>query len=302
MRAAAVFLAVLVALGATCGIIAQDKTNPPARDSKSTVRVDVDMVVVPVTVVDGDGRYITGLAREHFKVWEEKVEQKIAEFSLDDAPMSLGILLDTSHSMSEELPAARRNAGECFEIGAQDDEYFLMLFADTVYVLSNLTTEFHQLQGRLRSVRPRGSTALNDAIFAGVSTLKQGRNPRKALVVVTDGNDNRSRTPKRKIIEAVKESDLLIYSMGNEASGLLVELTELSGGRNLPTFTGGDLQGICNEIVNDLKNQYVLAYKSTDLARDGNWRNIRVRVSPPPGMGRLSVRAKAGYYAPEAIN
>jgi Ca-activated chloride channel family protein len=269
-----------------------------ARQRAPSLKVDVDLVVVSITVLDRNSRYVGSLPRTSFHLWEDKVEQTIAEFSVEDAPMSLGILLDTSQSMSSGLPIASRNAGECLELGTKSDEYFLMLFSENVYTLTEFTSELARLQSRLRYIKSSGNTSLHDALYAGIATLKHGANPRKAMVVVTDGYENSSRQPGWKVREAVRESDLQIYSIGNTGSGLLNELSEISGGRSLSGYTGKALQGICNEVVRELKSQYTIAYKSTNTARDGKWREIRVRVNPPPGLGRLTARSRTGYYAP----
>jgi Ca-activated chloride channel family protein len=275
----------------TCASLAQDR--PP-----QTLRVDVDVVLIPVTVTNDRGAYVTGLERQHFQVLEDKIEQEIASFSTEDAPMSLGIVLDNSGSMDPVLASARRNGGACLDVGDQSDEYFLVTFADKLLVNTDFTTDIRRLQSHLLMTRAKGSTALYDAVYASLAKLREGNNPRKALVIVSDGYENHSRYSASNLREAVKESDVQVYTIGNEGDGTLRELSQATGGRALsPRSRTYALGNICGQVVQEIKSQYMLGYVSTNTERDGDWRNVRVRVNPPRGMS-VRVRAKTGYYGP----
>jgi Ca-activated chloride channel family protein len=185
------------------------------------------------------------------------------------------------------------------DVGAEDDEYFLIVFSDKLKVNTEFTPDLQKLRTALLTVQSKGSTALYDAIYAGLAKVKEGTHPRKALVVVSDGFDNSSRYTGKNLRDAVKESDVQLYLIGNEGDGALRQLSEDTGGRSLaPRTTIYELGNICSQIVREVKKQYVLGYRSTNQDKDGKWRNINVKLTPPSGIGRLNIRPKKGYLAP----
>jgi Ca-activated chloride channel family protein len=290
-----IFATAIVLLTATCVVWSQ---NAPTK----TISVDVDVVLIPTTVTNDRGQYIGGLEREHFQVFEDKIEQQITYFSTEDAAMSLGIVLDSSGSMNPIINQARRNGGACMNMGSQEDEYFLIVFSDKLKVNTDFTTDLQNLRTELLTVKPKGSTALYDAIYAGLAKVREGNHPRKALVVVSDGYDNHSRYSGKNLREAIKETDVQLYLIGNQGDGALRGLAESTGGRSLsPRARSFELGNICNEIVRNLKNQYLIGYRSTNGIKDGKWRDVRIRVSPPAGI-KLNVRYRSGYYAPTDAN
>ncbi len=274
----------------TCVLLAQDA---PVKQ----LSVDVDIVQVPVTVTNDQGQFVGGLEKQHFKVFEDKVEQEITYFSTEDAPMSLGIVLDSSGSMNPIMALARSNGGACTDVGTEDDEYFLIVFSDKLKVNTDFSTDLQKLRMALLTVQSKGATALYDAIYAGVAKVRTGTHPRKALVVVSDGFDNHSRYTGKNVRDAIKESDVQLYLIGDEGDGALRQLAENTGGRSLPGRSPTyEIGGICRQVVKELKNQYVLGYRSTNQAKDGAWRNITVKLSPPNGI-KLTPRPKKGYFA-----
>jgi len=275
----------------SCVFLAQDL-------STKQIAVDVDIVMVPVTVTNDLGQHVSGLGQEHFQIFEDKVEQSIAYFSTEDAPMSLGIVLDSSGSMNEGMDLARRNGGACTNVGTQEDEYFLIVFSDKLKVNTDFTSDLQKLRAELLTVKSKGNTALYDAIYAGLNKVRNGQRPRKALVVVSDGIDNSSRYSARSVRDAVKETDVQLYLIGNYGDGGLTQLAEQTGGRSLtPRTRAYELGNICTQIVRELKNQYLLGYKSSNPLRDGKLRNIRVKVNPPGDL-ELHARSRTTYYAP----
>jgi Ca-activated chloride channel family protein len=211
----------------------------------------------------------------------------------------LGIVLDASGSMNPTMALARRNGVACTDVGAEDDEYFLMVFSDKLKVNTDFTPDLQKLRMALLTVQSKGSTALYDAIYAGLAKVKEGTHPRKALVVVSDGFDNHSRYTGKNVRDAVKESDVQLYLIGNEGDGALSQLAEDTGGRSLaPRTRVYELGNICSQIVKEVKNQYLLGYRSTNQEKDGKWRNISVKLTPPSGIGRLNTRPRKGYFAP----
>ena len=273
-----------------------------------TLKVDVELVTLNASVTDSQSRYVTGLGQEHFHIWEDKVEQKIEYLSSEDVPLSVGIIFDVSGSMNDKLSKARDAAVTFLKLGNLDDEYFLIEFSDRPKVVQDFTTDISNLQSRLVFTPAKGMTSLYDAVYLGLEKLKEGTNPRKALLLITDGEDNRSRYTFSDVKEFVKEQDVQVYSIGilggfdsagYSVSGrsLLEELSVKTGGLAFFPDSVDQLEDICTKIAVELKNQYVIGYRSSNLAKDGRWRKLQLKITSPKGLPRLSVRAKNGYYA-----
>jgi Ca-activated chloride channel family protein len=274
----------------------------------STLSVDVDLVLLNATVTDSRNRHVTGLAKENFQVWEDKIEQDIQYFSAEDIPLSVGIIFDISGSMKDKLTPARTAASTFLRMGDRNDEYFLVEFGNSPQLAENFTTDVAKLQSRLLFTRANGMTSLFDALYLGLNQVGRGSNSRKALLLITDGEDNHSRYSFSDVREFAKEHDVQIYAIGivddssPQGSGyrgraVLEDLANLTGGRAFFPPSVYDLESICAQIGVDLKNQYVLGYRSLNHSNDGKWRKVQVRINRPKGMPRLSVRAKSGYYA-----
>jgi len=263
--------------------------------AQKPLKVDVDLVLFNVTVTDSDNRFISGLKAENFQLSEDKVEQKIRYFSSDAAPVSLGIVFDMSHSMEKKMDFAREAAARFLESGTPDDEYFLVEFSNRAKVAQGFTTDINRLRDSLTFKAAEGSTALYDGIYLGLSQLKKGQNPKKALLLITDGEDNHSRYSRGDIREVLREADAQIYAI-DLGRALLSELAEMTGGHSYHASVS-DLEEICRKIALELKSQYVIGYESTNTNNDGKFRKVRVRVTPPAGMGKFSVRTRQGYFA-----
>jgi Ca-activated chloride channel family protein len=259
------------------------------------LKVDVDLVMVNVAVTDSENRVITDLKAEDFQLFEDKIEQTIKYFSTDVAPLSLGIVFDISHSMEKKLDLAKAAAVRFLETGTPEDEYFLVEFSNRAEVSEDFTTDISRLRDQLAFKPAQGATALYDAVYLGLSKVKAGNNPKKALLLITDGEDNHSRYSRRDIREFLRESDVQIYAI-DLGRALVGDLAEMTGGHS---YRGSvdDLEDICEKIALELKSQYVLGYASTNTNKDGKFRKIRVRTTSPPGLDRLNVRARHGYYA-----
>ena len=265
--------------------------------AQKALKVDVDLVMVNVTVMDGGNRFVTDLKPDNFQLFEDKVEQQIRYFSSEVAPASLGIIFDISHSMEKKLEFARSAAGKFLETGTPDDEYFLVEFSNRANLAEGFTTDINRLRDRLAFKPAEGSTALYDGIYLGLAELKRGQNPKKALLLITDGEDNHSRYSRGDIREFVREADAQIYVI-DLGRALLGDLAEMTGGHSYHASVD-DLEDTCEKIAQELKSQYVIGYESTNTSKDGKYRKIRVRVTPPAGLGKLSVRTREGYYAPK---
>jgi Ca-activated chloride channel homolog len=278
----------------------------------SPIQVDVNMVVVNVTVTDPFDRIVTGLDQSNFQVFDEKVEQEIVSFSTEDAPIAVGLIFDSSGSMGEKIQKAKEAALQFFKTSNPQDEFMLINFSDRVNLISGFTSQYESVQDRLLFVKSAGRTALFDAIYLGLSEGRKATTNRKALLVISDGGDNHSRYTEKDVKKAVKESDCQIYAVGifeplamrlrttEEGRGpsLLAELAELSGGRMFSVDDASELPDIAEKISIELRNQYVIGYKPSNLVRDGRWRRVRVKLNPPRGLPPLQVYARTGYYAP----
>jgi Ca-activated chloride channel family protein len=277
-----------------------------------SIQVDVNLVVVNVTVTDPYDRIVTGLERGNFQVFDEKVEQEIAAFSTEDAPISVGLVFDSSGSMGDKILKSREAALQFFKTSNPQDEFLLINFSDRPNLVSGFTSKFEDIQDRLLFVKSSGRTALLDAIYLGLSEARKATTSRKALLIISDGGDNNSRYTKNDVQNAVREADVQIYAVGvfeplsmrtrtpEEAGGpsLLAELAEVSGGRMFSVEDVNELPDIVEKISVELRNQYVIGYKPSNLVRDGRWRRIRVKLNPPKGLPPLQVYARTGYYAP----
>ena len=269
---------------------AQQRPAPP-----KTINVDVEVVLINATVTMPDGRFVTNLDKKSFQLWEDKVEQKIEYFSSEDLPVSVGIIFDASGSMSPYLGMARSAAVTFLKMGDRSDEYFLVEFNDKPRITVEFTSDISKLQNHLVFTAAKGLTALYDALYLGMDTVKKGVHPKKALLVVTDGEENHSRYSFSNVRDFVREQDVQLYAIGPAAP--LSSLAKLTGGRSFDA-SFRDLEDICMKIAVELKNQYMIGYRSTNESKDGRWRKVELRVTAPRGMPKLNVRGKSGYYAP----
>jgi Ca-activated chloride channel family protein len=272
------------------------------------VKSKVDLVLVPVTVTDPLNRLVTGLDKENFQVFEGKEAQEVRNFSSEDAPVSLGVIFDMSGSMASKIERAREAVVEFFKTANPQDEFFLITFNDKPEEISDFTQSVDDLQSKLVFTVPKGRTALLDAIYLGVSKMRQAKYPKKALLIISDGGDNHSRYTEGEIKSLVKEADVMIYSIGiydhyfqteEERLGpaLLGDVSDLSGGRSFTIDNPNDLADVATKIGIELRNQYVLGYRPKNPGHDGKWHKIKVKLLPPKGLPPLHVYARTGYYA-----
>ena len=312
VMAALLLVALPVAIVARAVRSQAPQENSAEKKPGQTLKVDVDLVLVNATVTDQLNRYVSGLESQHFQIWEDKVEQKVEYFNAQDVPISVGIIFDVSGSMKEKIGTSTQAAATFLKTGNPDDEYFLVTFANRPEVVADFTTDVTKLQSKLLMTNAKGMTAMYDSVYLGLEKLKEGSNPKKALLLITDGEDNRSRYTFQNVKDFVKEQDVQIYgigivddfnsqlSAGRTGRAMIEELADITGGRAFFPDSVQELEDICTKIAVELKNQYVLGYHSTNGAKDGKWRKLRVKVNPPKGIQHLNVRAKSGYFAPTA--
>jgi Ca-activated chloride channel family protein len=276
------------------------------------LRVDSSLVLIPVHVTTPDGFSVTNLTKENFALAEDNVEQTITTFSKDDAPLSVGLLFDSSGSMHNKMVKSSEAVATFFKTSNADDEFFLVEFNERPKLLVPFTPDSDEIYRRVARIRPFGRTSLLDAIHLAMVNMKKARNFRKAIVVLSDGGDNRSRFTSSEIKNALLETDVQLFAMGifdedarrqtvEEQNGprLLDELAEQTGGRLYTVDNLDDLESISARISQELRNQYLLGYSPTNGSRDGKYRQVRLKLDAPAELPKLRTNYRHGYYAPE---
>jgi Ca-activated chloride channel family protein len=282
----------------------------PDDDDDKPIPVHTDLVTVTMTVTDMYGRYVSGLGKSAFTILDNNVEQKIEFFSDVDAPVSVGILFDISGSMSgEKISKARQALGRFIATSHPSDEYFLIAFNSRAQLLMDRTRNGDAVLDKLTLVTPKSQTALYDAVYLGVEKVTRGAHQKKAILIISDGQDNNSRYNFTDVRRLLKESDVTVYSVGILSGGdygsslgmsgqsFLDELSSVTGGKTFYPNTNVELDEIFERIALELRHQYSMGYYPKDFVPDGKWRKIKVRVKPPRGLPRLGVRSREGYYA-----
>ena len=262
-----------------------------------------------MTVTDNQNRLVTGLERENFYVYENNQPQTIRSFSTDDAPVTIGIIFDLSGSMTSKFARARKALSEFMRTSNPQDEFFVIAFNDRPAVVVDYTSSIDDVDARMVMLKPQARTALIDATYLGINKLKDAKYERKALLIISDGGDNRSRYSEGELRRAVRESDVQIYSIGifdqyaptveeKEGPILLTDICDMTGGRLFRVTDVSELGDIASRISAELRNEYVVGYKPTDPKKDGNWRKLKGKLNPPQGLPQLIVHNRQGYYAP----
>lgn len=311
----------LVLVSSVAAAYAQEKPLENAKPSASPspklgteldgpVIVNTDLITLTVTVTDTYGRYVSGLNKNAFTILDEKQPQDITFFSDDDAPVSVGVIFDVSGSMSgDKIKRAREALSKFIQTSHESDEYFLIAFNSRAQLLLDKNRDGNAVLDKLTFVETHGQTALYDAVYLGVEKVQRGTHPKRALLVISDGQDNSSRYTFDNLRRLLKESDVTVYgigilsgndagsSLGMEGQGILDELSGVSGGKAFFPRSGVEMDDIFEQIALELRHQYSIGYKPLNFTRDGKWRRIKVKVTPPRGLPRLFVRSKEGYYA-----
>jgi len=301
--------------GPIVSIVPRVRSEPVANYTaypRADLRVDVPLIQIPVHVTTVIGTNVTDLRQENFRVFEDGVEQSVTNFAMEDAPLSIGLVFDSSGSMHTKIRKSAEAAAVFFKIANPEDEFFLIEFNDRPKLTVPFTQDSQEVYNRIARIRASGRTSLLDAIHMALAQMKHARNLRKAILIFSDGGDNRSRYTEREVKEAMRESDVQVYAMGifdpddprkltrEEQDGprLLTELAEETGGKHFPVDHLDDLAGVCDRIGNELRNQYLLGYLSANSARDGRYRRIKVVLANTGSRPQLKPYYRLGYYAP----
>jgi len=314
-RTVSVRLAILclLSLVSAAGAFAQDPTPQPTETPEiDPKRIDVktDLITLTLTVTDLYGRYVSGLTKQAFTIQDDGKEQEITFFSDADSPASVGILFDVSGSMSGDKIAKARNALSKFiNTSHPSDEYFLIAFNKRAQLLLDRSRDGEAVLQKLTLVEPKHNTALYDAVYLGLERVSRGSHQKKALLIISDGQDNASRYNFGEVKRLMKESDIVTYAVGilggsdsSSQLGLmgqsfLDELTSVTGGRSFYPNSDPELDEIFERIAIELRHQYSIGYTPPNFKPDGKWHKVKVRVKPPRGISRLTVRSREGYYA-----
>jgi VWFA-related protein len=294
----------------------QEKAGTASREaypSSTTILVHSDLVQIPVTVTDGSGRIVSGLEKEHFTLFEDKVQQVITHFAAEDAPASIGLVFDTSDSMQPRMGKAHEALDALLKNANPADEFFLVQFSTHARVVAGMTRHKEEIARRAAEMQVGGSTALLDAVSLAMDEMRSAQYVRKAIVIISDGDDNSSHCPVKELKKAVREGDVLIYAIGitddadssrnwpsDKLTGaaLLNEIAVHTGGRLFEVRKLKQLPDIAAKIGGWLRNQYVLGYAPDNLQRNGEYRRVQVRLTKPKGYPRLHASWRQGYYAP----
>lgn len=323
-RAARLFssltLTAALALAGVTASHAQEPAQAQRQQGEAKIVRNVDLVVLHTTVVDPrSGHVVTDLKRENFRIFEDKVEQQMSTFRREDVPVTVGLIIDNSGSMREKRERVNSAALTFVKTSNPQDEVFVVNFNDEYYLDldKDFTNDLGELKDALERIDSRGSTAMYDAVIGSLDHLKKGTKDKKVLLVVTDGIDNASRVGngdfKRGLQIAMLEaqkSQALIYMVGlfadergrekRQARDALEKLAQATGGLAFFPETLAEVEPICTQIANDIRNQYTLTYYPTNTAKDGSFRRVEVQLDNlPRGRGKLQVRARTGYYAPK---
>lgn len=287
---------------------------PPPPHRGSSLKSTVDLVALHVTVTDKKGDLITTLRQKNFEVFEDKTRQHISLFSRADIPVTAGLVIDNSGSMREKRAQVNAAAMTFVKTSNPQDEMFVVNFNDEFYLDTpgEFTNNQQSLKAALTHIETRGSTALYDAVIGSLHHLKKGHRDKRVLLLVTDGDDDASRMTFADTIRAAIKSNATIYAIGvfsqddrqhdkrmvHHSTRVLNELAKATGGAAYFPKDLAQVTPICERVAKEIRSQYTIGYYPTNMARDGSFRTVRVKVLAPKGMGKLDVRTRAGYFAP----
>lgn len=303
-------LALIFLLTAITAFAQEPEPTPPEQDPVGPVRIKTDLVTLTLTVTDLYGRYVSGLDKNSFTIFDNNQEQDITYFSDSDAPVSLGVLFDVSGSMSgEKIQKARKALARFINSSHPNDEYFLIAFNSRAQLLLDRTRDGDAVLQKLTLVNPRQNTALYDAVYLGIERVTRGSHQKRALLIISDGQDNSSRYNFGEVRRLMKESDVVTYAvgiidagdasspLGMQGQAFLDELTSVTGGKSFYPTSDIEMDEIFERIAIELRHQYSIGYTPKDFQPDGKWRKVKVKVKPRRGLPRLTVRSREGYYA-----
>jgi Ca-activated chloride channel family protein len=307
----AVFFGAIVLAAPNTLALQSNQGVRPAASRAEGVRglvLDRDIVNLTVTVSDRSGRYVTGLQSSHFEVFDDKIKQSIAFFSDADAPSSIGIVYDVSGSMRGAARRAFHALDRFLDHCHREDDLFVVGFNRKPHLACDFTGRPPSVSNSLLLLEPDGKTAFFDAVYFALQKIQEGKHSKRALVLISDGQDNASRYTMREVRETLKEADVLVYGIGvadlygdpvTIARGFeaLEDLCYVSGGHAFFPRSEADLVDQCIRVALELRHQYSIGFYPSAEDESGRWRKLKIRINPPKGLPHLAVRTREGYYA-----
>lgn len=310
----------LVLLVSSLIVVAQEtpqRGELQKQDKDFAIVVDVEEVVLPISVLDKDGRPVNGLTKEHFLIFEDKIQQQIKIFRHDDIPLSLGLVIDNSGSMRNKRERVNSAALSFVRESNPDDETFIVNFDDSAYLEQDFTGSIGDLIDALDNLDTRGETALYDAVYLSAGHVKSGKKDKRVLLLISDGEDNVSKYGFNKVIEALRESKVTLYAIGlleendqrgglfrkspsKKAKEAIQQFADITGGQAYFPKSLDEVEELVRNIAHEIRNHYTISYSPTNRKLDGTWREVSVKVNQPRDVSRVTVRTKEGYYAPSA--
>jgi Ca-activated chloride channel homolog len=309
--------AALAAAGLVLTASAQDLPRPTPQPTRRppTFEVGIEVINLAVSVIDGRSRFVTDLAERDFSVFEDGIKQDLTIFNHEDIPISMAVMIDTSASMEEKLKVAQEAAVRFCKTLRPQDLARVMQFNDRSLTLQDFTADPKALEDAVRRTHASGPTALHNALYVALKELaaqkKTGELRRRAVVMLSDGEDTASLVTDEQVMELARQTEIAIYAISlrphratdrnrlnfSQAANLLVTLTRETGGEVFFPNSLSELDSVYDRIADELRTQYNLGYVSSNRRRDGKWRRIVVRT---PTREELQVRHKIGYYAPRS--
>ncbi len=282
----------------------------PSDTSLSILRANVDLVLVPVTVTDGSNRPILDLESKDFLLFDEKRSQHIEYFFREDAPMSIGLVLDFSGSMQPKIDVLRESVRQFFNNANPDDDYYVVTVSTHPKIIARGTKSLSEIEAALSKEQPVGWTSLLDAVDLTLNVMKNSRYPRRALVIVSDGGENDSHLSKSIVAKEVEESNTDVYAVAifdepllfmkpvEERLGrrLLTRLTDVTGGRTISVDNAAKVPKVFSDLSREMRTQYVLGYHPSELKHDGHWRKVRVQLTDSYRHAQVQAYSKKGYF------
>ena len=300
----------LLALSLTSSPFSAQEQTKKGKDSDYTLSVDVNLVLLHVSVQEEKGEIIKGLKKEEFAIYEDKIQQQISLFKEEDVPVSIGLVIDNSGSMRTKRERVNKAALTFVRTSNPQDEIFLINFNDQVYIDQDFTKNHDDLSDVLAGIDARGGTSLYDAIYLSLEHIREGKEDKKALLLISDGEDRDSRYKYETVLEFARESHASIFVIGlfdkegersraqKKAAKHLQEIADETGGKFYFPESADEVEAICTQVAHEIRNQYTLGYKPTNTRRDGSWRVVTVKLNPSANSKKLVARTKRGYYAP----
>ena len=294
-------------------LVAQQRTSQPVvpqhyavTSGDEQIIINSDLITLNISVTDAEGRAVPGLGQSAFTVSDDNVPQVISFFSDEDAPASVGIIFDVSGSMSgDKIVRAGEALASFIETSHERDEFFLIDFNSNARLLLDKTRDGDAVLEKLTYVQPHGDTALYDAAYLGIEKVERGAHPKRAIILISDGEDNNSRYTFNDLRRRLQESDVIVYPIGIGVNYLprmdgketLNKIASISGGKAFFPDSANEMSEALERIALELRHQYSIGYRPFNFAANGKWHRLKVKVQPASGSPRLFLRSREGYYA-----